>query len=76
MISIKIDKSKKCNGDHSLFVSFPYDNKVVEIVRDLSERYWDAENKVWECSFKSLPILVDSLQSYEIEISGMYVSMQ
>lgn len=76
MIKIKVDKSKKCNGDHSLFVSFPYDNKVVEIVRGLSERYWDAEHKVWECNFKALPILIDSLQSYEIEISGMYVSMQ
>lgn len=76
MITIDIQKSNKCNGDYSLFVSFPYDNKVVEVIRGLSERYWNAENKEWECAFKALPILVKELKDYEIEVKGIYVLMQ
>lgn len=76
MINININKSKQCNGEYSLYVSFPYDNKVVEVVRALPERYWDKDNKVWECAFKALPKLLENLKSYEIEITGQYVSME
>lgn len=76
MITIDIEKSVKCNGDYSLFISFPYDNKLVEIIRTVSERYWDKENKVWECAFKALPNLITAMKDYEIEITGQYVSRE
>ena len=76
MVKIDIQKSVKCNGDYSLFVTFPYDNKLVEIIRGVSERYWDAENKKWECAFKALPTLISKMQDYEIEITGQYIPKQ
>lgn len=76
MITIDIQKSNKCNGDYSLYVSFPYNDYLVGVVRELPERYWDKENKVWECAFKALPRLIENMKDYEIEVKGLYVPMQ
>lgn len=73
MIDITIDKSKKCNGDHSLFVKFDYDNKIVEHIRTIPERYWNADAKVWELPLKALQIVVEGLPQYEFNIRGMYI---
>lgn len=77
MVGIKIAKSKKCNGDYSMYVStVPYDNRVVELVRALPERYWDKDNKIWEVNLKSLPKMVEGLPQCDIELSGQYVSFE
>lgn len=73
MIDITIDKSKKCNGDHSLFVKFDYDNKIVEHIRTIPERYWNADAKVWELPLKALQTVVEGLPQYEFNIRGMYI---
>lgn len=71
MININVAEAKKVNGDWSLFVTFPYNPKVVDVIREeCSSRAWDKDKKMWELPFKSLPILVDSLQDFDIEISG------
>ena len=33
MINIRIGESKKCNGDLSLYVSFPCDSKIVSLIK-------------------------------------------
>lgn len=76
MIKIKVDKATKCNGDFSLYVTFPYDAKVVGIIRELPSRFWNADNKVWEVPFNKLGTLVTSLSDYDIEITGNYVSTE
>ena len=70
MIKIDIDKSVMCNEDLSLFVSFPYDANIVDIIREQLIRYWDAENKRWELPFSTLDKLVSAFQNYEIEIDA------
>ena len=70
MIKIDINKSVKCNEDISLFVSFPYDANIVDIIREQLIRYWDAENKRWELPFSSLSSLVSAFKNYEIEINA------
>ena len=76
MIKVNIDKATKCNGDYSLYITFPYDAKVVSVIREFPSRFWNAENKVWEIPFNKLGSLVDSLSDYEFEISGTYVSTE
>ena len=76
MIHIEINKSNLCNGEYSLYVSFPYDIRVVEVVRATPERYWDKNAKLWEVAFKSLPQLLSGLSDYDIEITGYYVSLE
>ena len=70
MINIRVANSKKMNGDYSLFVSFPFDNKIVSVIRELPSRYWYADNKEWEVPFNKLNTLIENLGDYEFEITG------
>ena len=70
MIDIKIAKSTKCNGDYSIYLSFPYDDALVSLVRSQSERYWDKDNKTWELPAKRLHDLLPSMTKHEVNITG------
>ena len=74
MIKVRIDEAKMCNGDTSMYVTFPYDNKVIELIRSFpnSNRYWDKENKCWEISLTKMDKFINGLQGYNVEITGIY----
>lgn len=76
MININIEKAKKCNGEWGLFVSFPYNAQVVDIIREFPSRFWDKDQKTWELPFNQLGNLVSKLHSFEIEITGQYVEVE
>ena len=75
MININIAESKKVNGDWSLYVTFPYDEKIVNTIRDFPQRFWDKEKKQWEVAFKYLPTMLSKLEDYDFDITGKYVSL-
>lgn len=76
MINVKIADPIRCNGDHSIFVSFDFDNTVLQHIRSMPERYWYADEKRWELPLKSLGALINALPTYQFNITGFYVSMQ
>lgn len=45
MINIEEKASSKIPGSSSLYVNFKYDPKIVEVLRDLSCKYYDEESK-------------------------------
>ena len=69
MINIKVDKSNKCNGEYSLYISFPYDKNIVDIIREEPIRYWNPETKQWEVPVKRYNELANNLIAYPISIS-------
>lgn len=69
MINIRIDKSNKCNGEYSLYLSFPYDIKIINIMREQAIRYWHPDTKEWELPAKSLDRLKNELHDYKINMS-------
>ena len=69
MINIKINKSDKCNGEYSLYVSFPFNPKILEIMRNQTIRYWHPDTKEWELPIKSFDKLKDELKDYVLNIS-------
>lgn len=73
MINIRIDKSNKVNGDWALYVSFPYDNQIVETIRSFSSRFWNKDTKEWELPFKYFADVIDKLSAYEFDITGPYI---
>lgn len=75
MITINIKKSNKANGDYSMFVSFPYDNKILDVVRSFPSRYWNKDTKEWEIPINKLSELTTKLSDYNFEING-YVSLE
>ena len=70
MIDIRVDRANKVNGDWALYVSFPYDNKIVDTIRNFSNRSWDKDKKEWELSFKSFKPFIDALPDYDFDIHG------
>lgn len=72
MINIEIRKSKKCNGQDSMFLSFNYDEKVVSYIRQLPDRYWDKDKKEWEVPVKKLSDLLNTFPEYEFDITAIY----
>ena len=76
MITINIQKSHKLtNYQYSMFVSFDYDNRIVETIKSLSERFYNPETKEWELPVKKLNYLTENLSQFDFTING-YVPMQ
>lgn len=69
MIKIDIKPAKKCNGDWALFVSFPYNNEIVNVIRSLPSRYWDGTKKEWEVPFNKLSTLMTELCQFPMEVN-------
>ena len=40
MINIEVKEAIKVNGDRSAFIGFPYDNELVNILRNEPNRFW------------------------------------
>lgn len=74
MINMNIGKSQKCNGDYSLFLSFDYDYKIVEGIKEFPSRYYNKNNKTWEVPFNKLEEVVAKFNDYDINITGEYVT--
>lgn len=70
MININIAKSKKCNGDYSLYISFDFDMRIVNAIREFPSKYWNAEAKIWELPFNKLGEFVSKVDWCEIDISA------
>lgn len=68
MITIDIRKSNKCFGEYSLFISFPYNMEIVNILRELPTRYWHKDDKEWEVPETSMKSLLSDLHNYEVKI--------
>lgn len=65
MIRIEERPSGKVSGNSSLFVSFPFDQRMVNCVRSLDVKVWHRETKEWEVPLLSLSRLIDLLTYYD-----------
>ena len=70
MINIRTAVAQKCNGDWSMYLTFPYDQKILDVVRSFPSRYWDKEKKEWEVPFKYFKSFIDALPEYDFDICG------
>lgn len=70
MITIKLNKSDKCNGEYSLYISFPYNQNIVNVMREQTIRYWHPDTKEWELPAKSFDSLKKQLKDYEIHLAN------
>ena len=68
MITIDIRKSNKANGDYSMFLSFPYDKDIIDIIREMPSRYWDPDNKEWEVPALKFHELTVMLEDFGLDI--------
>ena len=76
MITINIQESNRCETEYSMYISFPYNQRIVDTIRNLPTRYWTPDTKEWEVPLSKLPTILDRLADYDIEITGKYVSIE
>lgn len=76
MIRVEIRKAVKCNNEWSMFLSFPYDTEILDVVRSFPFKWWNADNKEWELPVDKLGALTSKLPEQEFEIEGPYVSLK
>ena len=70
-IKIRVAEAEKVNGFESLFVSFPYDQDLVNLMREQPSRFWHKESKEWEVPANRLPSLLPLFGNRHIVIEGM-----
>ena len=68
MIQVKLNKASKCNGEYSLYLKFNYNPDIVNKIRDLPIRYWNAETKEWEIPFKYFSKLKSIFDGYSLNV--------
>ena len=75
MVTVRVDKSKKLDYGYSLFVSFPYNEKILDVIRTFDVKKWDGRSKEWELPLIDLSGLVAKLPWVNFDISGMFVKV-
>ncbi len=61
MIRIKEDKCLKLSGITSLFISFDFNLKVIEVIKSTDKYYYNKKTHTWEVPITSLAYLLDEL---------------
>lgn len=70
MIEVKYGNPKKLGGRQSIFVTFPYSQDIVGVIRCVPERFWDSKNLVWELDYKAYDFLRERLPKEEFKVIG------
>ncbi len=53
-MKIIIDKAKKLSDEYSLFVTFKYDEALVDLMRSFHPRFYHTDSRTWELSTRCL----------------------
>lgn len=76
MISINIKESEKLDFQYSLFLSFPYNEEILNGIRDnFPQRAWIKESKQWELPVNKLEKLLKTFPEQEFDIQGKYIDL-
>lgn len=78
MINIKIAKAKKCydvESAFSVYITFDYDQRIVDTVKSLPQRFYNADKKEWEAPLLALKTVVDNLPMFDFDITGPYINL-
>ena len=62
MIYIKEDKSQHVVGQYALFVSFPYNERLINIMHTADGAVYDKKNKIWEAPITNLRFLINEFK--------------
>lgn len=70
-MKIREDKSKKCVGETSLFITFDYNPNIVNVIKEAGNGVWDKNTKTWEVPNNKLAFIIDRaslIEDIDIEL--------
>lgn len=71
-VNIVFKPSKKLSCEQSAFLTFPYDEKLLAIIRSDTNRFWHTDTKEWEIPASKVDALLPQLYQYNVVIEGQY----
>ena len=69
-MQIDIQKSKQLLSDYSAFVSFNYNPEIVEVMRSLPTKKYDAQRRIWEIPVSKIEYIYKMLPNIDIDLIG------
>ena len=78
MINVRIAKAKKCydmESAFSVYITFDYDQRIVDTIKALPQRFYNADKKEWEAPLPALKTVVDNLPMFDFDITGPYINL-
>jgi len=75
MINVKVRKSKFMPDDYSAYLTFPFNQDVIDTIEELRYRSWIKGTKEWEIRIQDLPFLFEKFPNMDFDISGRYVEL-
>lgn len=75
MINVVVRKSKFMPDDYSAFLSFPFNQEVIDCIKELRYRSWIKGSKEWEIRITDLPHIFNRFPNHDYDISGRYVEL-
>lgn len=70
MINVKYIKPTKLACPQEILISFRYKQSIVDAIRLMPDRYYDAKNREWHLSYDCLSALQKALPDEEFNIEG------
>lgn len=70
MVNIRVDKSDKLRSKYSLFISFSYDAKLVDIMRSFQPRFYNPTKREWELEASKFNVIQELLEGYTITLEN------
>ena len=59
-----------------MFITFDYNQKIVDVIREFPSRFWNKDKKEWEVPFTKLGEFVTKLSDFDFDITGQYVTLE
>lgn len=75
MINVAIRKSKFMPEDYSAYLSFPYNQEVIDTIKTLKHRSWIKGSKEWEIRIEDIAFILNSFPNFDFDVSGRYVEL-
>ena len=61
--------------DFSAYLTFPYNQDLIDSIKMLRYRSWIKGTKEWEIRIQDLPTLFDKFPNFDFDVSGRYVEL-
>lgn len=66
-VKIIIDLPINLKADRALLITFPYDAKIVNVMRGFERKFWHPQKKMWELPFNCLETLKQQLSLIKVD---------
>ena len=70
MINIEIREKEKLSEPYSAFIKFDYNAKIVEELRALPFKYYNADRTEWEVPVPKVKALIKAFSEFQVNLSG------